>query len=210
MHKIIRLFLMLTVLSLAITTACSPAATEGPDKVTPVPPNIAEEMAKQLSNPVYPKNKPPLREGDIQMAVTINGLEKGDEATLQLSIEAVYTPEPLLAVHTVLGDGTAGQTIVMSTTLKDGYYQIILQAPDKYFRDPKGYLFQIYQSKIVNPSGRPIAFNLIPPENQKFHPYRRTNSSADVSSNTEVLDSTPRYMEERMISLSGPIKQPEP
>jgi hypothetical protein len=107
-------------------------------------------------------------------------------------------------VQTVLGDGTAGQTIVISTALKDGYYQIILQAPDKYFRDPKGYLFQIYQSKIVNPAGRPIVFNLIPPENQKFRPYRGTSSSA------EVADNTIPYMVESMISLSGPIKQPEP
>ena len=208
-HKIIRLSFMLAVSSIAVITACSPIATEGLDKANPVPEDIAREMAKQLSNPVYPQNELPLTEGDIQMAVTINGMEKGDEAALQLSVEALDTTEPLIAVQTVLGDGTAGQATELNAKLKDGYYQIVIQAPDRYFRDPKGYLFQIYQSKIVNPAGRPIVFNLVPPENQRFRPYRGTSSSAEVADNTDVPDSTPRYMLESMISLSGPIKQPD-
>lgn len=68
MHKIIRLSLMLVVLSLVMLIPYSPVVADGPEKANPVPLDavtLAEEMAKQLNNPVYPQNKPPL-ENDIQ------------------------------------------------------------------------------------------------------------------------------------------------
>ena len=119
----------------------------------------------------------------IQMTVTVNGLEKGEEAVLGLLPEP-DTAEEVLFEQTIRSDGEGSITVDICTSLKDGYYQLLLEAPDKYFRDPKGYSFQVYQSKIVNPYGRSIVFDLIPPPSEPYW--------------------------EAIISLSGPKKQPPP
>jgi len=122
--------------------------------------------------------------GDIRMTVTINGLEKGEEAILTISHEGNAEGEELLFVQAVKSDGEESITVDIGTSLKDGYYQLLLEAPDKYFREPKGCFFMVSQSKIVNPSGRNIIFNLLPqPEGLVAEAY---------------------------ISLSAPPKQPPP
>lgn len=100
---------------------------------------------------------------NIQMTVTIDGLEKGEEATLTLSLSPGIDPaEKPLFQQTIRSDGERSLTVEITTSLKDGYYQLLLEAPEKYFREPKGYLFQVYQSQIVNPVGRPVIFSLLP------------------------------------------------
>jgi hypothetical protein len=121
---------------------------------------------------------------NIQMAVTINGLEKGDEAVLSISFETTTTDEAPLLEKNVTGEGEA-ITVELDASLEDGYYQLLLEAPPKYFRDPKGYFFQVYQSEIVNLTGQSIVFNLIPQEE------------------------TPSMLE-AMVSLSAPRKQLAP
>lgn len=133
-----------------------------------------------------PRPSPSSAPGDIQMTVTINGLEKGDEATLTLSLSPGIDPvEKPLFQQTIRSDGERSLTVEITTSLKDGYYQLLLEAPGKYFREPKGYLFAVNQSQIVNPVGRSIIFDLIPQEE------------------------TP-VMVEALISLSAPYKQPAP
>lgn len=139
----------------------------------------------------------------IQMVVTVNGLEKGEEATLRLSPE-IDTAKEVLFEQTIRSDGGA-ITADIRTNLKDGYYQLLLEAPDKYFRDPKGYFFQVYQSKIVNPTNRSIVFNLIPPSAQTLRPYRESDTSI-----IEVPGEEIPYMLESIISLSAPLKQAPP
>lgn len=123
----------------------------------------------------------PIGAGGIQM--TVNGLEKGEEAVLRL-LPDTGTAEEVLFEQTIRSDGEGSIRVDICSELEDGNYQLLLEAPDKYFRDPKGYFFQVSQSKIVNPSGRSIVFDLIPPP---FWPYL-----------------------EAIVSLSGPVKQPVP
>ncbi len=100
---------------------------------------------------------------NIRMTVTVNGLEKGEEATLTLSLSPGIDPtgKPIFK-QTIKNNGERSLTVKITTSLKDGYYLLLLETPDKYFREPKGYLFMVSQSQIVNPTGRNVIFNLRP------------------------------------------------
>lgn len=100
---------------------------------------------------------------NIQMTVTIDGLEKGEEAALTISLSPGIDPagKPL-SRQTIKSDGERSLTVEITTSLEDGYYLLLLEAPDKYFREPKGYLFMVSKSKIVNPTGIKVIFNLLP------------------------------------------------
>jgi len=147
----------------------------------------------------------PVMADDIKMPATITGLEKGDEATLTLSLSPGIDPtgKPIFK-QTVRSDGERSITVDIGTNLKDGYYLLLLEAPDKYFREPKGYLFQVYQSEIVNPMERTIVFDLIPPLARSYKPYRESEVSAGI------LDDETKYVAEALISLSAPMKQLQP
>ena len=109
--------------------------------------------------------------GNIKMTLTIGGLQKGEQATLTISHEIVTAEDPLF-VKTVTGNGEKSLTLDVSINLKDGFYQLLLEAPDKYFREPKGYLFAVTQSQILNPTGRNVIFNLLPqPESPTAEAY---------------------------------------
>ncbi len=132
---------------------------------------------------------------DIQMTVTINGLEKGEEATLTISHEGTVTAEDPLFVRTIKNNGEKSLTLDIGANLKDGYYQLLLEVPEKYFRDPKGYFFAVSNSNIVNPRGNSIIFDLIPPSAQIYKIYRGPTSTTDGN---EI------YMSEVFRSLSAP------
>jgi len=108
------------------------------------------------------KSQPSLATGNIRMTATINDLEKGEEATLTISHEGSAVSEELFFKHDVISDGKKAITVDIAASLEDGYYQLLLEAPDKYFREPKGYFFMVSQSQIVNPTGRNVIFNLLP------------------------------------------------
>jgi hypothetical protein len=121
---------------------------------------------------------------NIQLRATINGLEEGEKATLTISHEGSTASKELFFERDVISDGEKSITVDIAANLKDGYYQLLLEAPDKYFRDPKGYFFMTSQSQIINPTGRSVIFNLLPqPEGPVTEAY---------------------------ISLSAPTKQPPP
>lgn len=101
---------------------------------------------------------------NIRMSVTITGLEKGEKATLTILPEITTTDEKPFFMETVKSDGEGSLTVDVGTSLKDGYYQLLLEAPDKYFREPKGYLFAVHQSQIVNPTGMSVIFSLLSKE----------------------------------------------
>ena len=152
--------LLLTILALAVACDSQPSTTPASEPVST-----------------------PIGASGIQMTVTVNGLEKGEDAVLRL-LPDIDTAEEALFEQTIRSDGEGSITVDIRTSLKDGYYQLLLEAPDKYFREPKGYCFQVSQSQIVNPTSRSIVFDLIPPP---FEPYL-----------------------EAIISLSGPVKQGVP
>jgi len=108
------------------------------------------------------KSPPSSATGNIRMTATINGLEKGEEATLSVSHEGSAASEELFFKRDVISDGQKAITVDIAANLEDGYYQLLLEAPDKYFREPKGYFFMVSQSQIVNPTGRKVIFNLLP------------------------------------------------
>jgi len=108
------------------------------------------------------KSQPSSATGNIRMTATINGLEKGEEATLTISHEGSAASEELFFKRDVISDGKKAITVDIAANLEDGYYQLLLEAPDKYFRDPKGYFFMVSQSQIVNPTGMEVIFNLLP------------------------------------------------
>ena len=126
----------------------------------------------------------------IQMIVTINGLGKDEEAVLRIFTET-YTGlrndpgrAPVFEKF-ISGTGDAGMTVEISPKLANGYYKLMLQAPEKYYRAPMGYFFWVRQSQIENTIGKPIIFKLVPPP----HPVG---------------------LEEEMIGLSPPPTKPTP
>lgn len=92
--------------------------------------------------------------------------------------------------------------------LQDGSYQLLIDAPDKYFRDPKGYLFHINNSKIVNAIGKPITFVLIPPSERDFEVFRRDSvDPAELAKN--AIPYVPNSRSEYIIALSWEPKEPD-
>jgi hypothetical protein len=118
----------------------------------------------------------------IPMTVTINGLRLGEQAMLRIGSEtaSLEIDIPLLS-HPLHGTDTS-LTVDIYPILHDGYYLLLLEAPQKYHRYPKGYAFMVNNSAVVNPTGKAITFSLAPP---------------------------PIYPEmEAVISLSAPPKEP--
>ena len=119
-----------------------------------------------------------------QMMISIDGLAPGEQATLQIGPEtASLEIENPLFEYPIQGPD-ANFTVNINTILKDGYYLLLLEAPQKYFRDPKGYAFMVRDSTVVNSTGKTITFKL------------RTPPSYPAA--------------EAVISLSAPIKAPMP
>ncbi len=99
----------------------------------------------------------------FRMTVTINGLGRGEDATLVIGPQT-ETPEVVnpFFERQLAGTGSA-ITEEIAVALEDGYYVLLLRAPDRYFRDPAGYMFVIRNSTVVNPTGKALTFNLKPP-----------------------------------------------
>jgi len=98
----------------------------------------------------------------IQMSVTVNGLARGETATLLIGTEtADLEVQNALFEYQIIGTGESIQKDIVPV-LEDGYYLLSLKAPDHYFREPKGYSFSVHDSAIVNPTGKAITFDLKP------------------------------------------------
>jgi hypothetical protein len=109
--------------------------------------------------------------------VTIIGLDKGDSIKLTILPEVASSESKTYLEKTIVKNGTENATVDMSCSLEDGYYQMLLTTSDKYFCEPKGYFFMVYQSQMVNPCKRSALF---------------------------TLSSENAFIEEPMISLSAP------
>lgn len=142
---------------------------------------------------------------DINVSVTVNGLEDEEKAVLLLSPEMDESPDSIIAKQVIAGKG---DSVVTNFTfnIKDGNYQLVLDTSDKYYRDPKGYLFKVQNGKIINPNDRPIAFDLIPSKDRDFKSYRELLAVQGTESCQKMIDSNPIQME-YLIALSLPPKQ---
>jgi len=112
----------------------------------------------------------------IEMSATVNGLAQGETATLLIGQE---TPDlevqNALFEYPIIGTGESIQKDMVAD-LEDGYYLLLLEAPDNYFREPKGYSFSVHDSVIVNPTGKTITFDLKP-----MPPYPASEAVIDLS-----------------------------
>lgn len=100
--------------------------------------------------------------GSIEMTITITGLARDEEATLRIGVETGSLEiGSTLFEYQVQGTDDS-LTKIISPTLDDGYYLLLLEAPNQYFREPKGYAFMVHDSMIVNPTNKAIAFKLEP------------------------------------------------
>ena len=145
------------------------------------------------------------------LLVVITGLDEGDTANLNLMLESASQDSEAILKKTVIGNRDKNNVIDMSCFLKDGYYQLSINAPDKYFRKPKGWLFMVSDSQLINPQGKSVAFKLVSPEDQKYRPFRGPiNNEAQSMENVshEPPSEPPSIMMEWMLSLSAPAKQP--
>ncbi len=98
----------------------------------------------------------------FRMTVTVNGLAQGEDAALVIGRQT-ETPEVVNRLFERQFTGTgAAITEDIVVALDDGYYVLLLHAPDHYFRDPAGYMFQVWNSSVVNPTARSLTFSLKP------------------------------------------------
>lgn len=142
----------------------------------------------------------------ISLPASITGLAPGEEATLDLITEPAPSGKTPILSKSVLSNGEAVILVDISSPLQDGYYQLILRAPDKYFRRPKGYFFMVSKSVLVNPLGHSIVFEIVPPEKQQLRTFREADIPA-VFQEPDYSASATSVMEP-MISLSAPAKAP--
>lgn len=148
------------------------------------------------------------------LVVTITGLEKGSQATLTVSPEAASSFQDVLLERSVQSEGNSSITVEVPISLKDGYYKLLLEVPDIYFRTPKGYFFQVHNYQVVNPRNSPVTFDLIPPAGRQYEAYRGPLMLPGTDANEPVPPTLPQpgetvYRAEYMISLSAPPKQGE-
>jgi len=129
------------------------------------------------------------------LIVTINGLGKGEEVTLVLTPE-VDTQKELRTVS-IQGSGNS-LTAEISADLKDGTYFLLLKAPEQYFRDPKGYSFNIRNSEVMIPTDYSLVFNL---------EVKSVESMKGVKSTAPPTSFAPPIVLERIVNFSVPPRR---
>jgi hypothetical protein len=145
------------------------------------------------------------------MTITVDGLEVNDEAVLRIGVDngSLNLAGQPLCEYTVKAANGAAQEVEINPTLEDGPYLLAVDAPDKYFREPRGYLFRVYQGAVLNAVGHSIQFKLIPPEARDYEPYRGPMMSPNA---TAAAPPPPTggvtYRVEAVVGLSIPPKQP--
>jgi hypothetical protein len=148
--------------------------------------------------------------------VIVDGLEGKDTVELQMIPDTEKTASNLQALGATLAKTSfhneAGR--IATTAIPVGMYKLMIFAPDSYFREPQGYLFQVTETGIVNRSATSFHFKLIPPSAQDLPPCRDAMVIASPSSPNPVGNipfEEPKVIcrAERLIDVSTLPKQPE-
>jgi hypothetical protein len=96
-----------------------------------------------------------------------------------------------------------------------GTYKLVISAPPQYFRNPKGYLFQVFEGGMISTSRESLHFELISPSEQELPPCRDRDIEIDstyseTSSSDNPIEKPAICFAEHIVDLSAPIKYPEP
>jgi hypothetical protein len=152
----------------------------------------------------------------VSIDVTVEGLENRDSVELQMIADTDKTASKLqtLGINLPKISFQNESKKIATSAIPVGTYKLMVFSPDTYFREPQGYLFQVTETGIVNHTGIPFLFKLIPPSAQDLLPCRDTMVKASPSSSDPVEDipfEEPKVIcrAERLIDVSSPPKQPE-
>lgn len=158
----------------------------------------------------------------LSIPVSVHGLRDGDVATLHLLPDSENTSTRLAELGIQFPSiEIQNESIRLDLgMLPDGYYKLIIETPEDYFREPLGYLFMIRTGQLVRDSNVPVIFELIPPFTHGLPPCRVFEEQPETflpSTDMTIVEGEDKIQIERtdcisegLISLSGPPKQPEP
>lgn len=149
-----------------------PGSSVSTQPLTPVPYPAPEDVTtKPISTPTEE-----VITVEVSITVTVDGLVDSDTVELQIVPDTGKTTSSLQVLGINLPKISFRNEVgrVGTTAIPVGTYKLIVFAPDSYFREPQGYLFQLTETGIVNHSGAFFHFNLIPPSAQDLPPCRDT------------------------------------
>ena len=152
----------------------------------------------------------------VIIEVTVEGLENGQTAEIKLLPDTVVTADRLQSLGIELPKWSVknGTRKIAIKAFPAGGYKLMIYASETYYREPMGYLFQLSDSGIVNPSKSPFYFKLIPPSAQDVPPCRETGSDNAAVSTAAPLTEIPldethiTCRAEFVADISSPPKQP--
>lgn len=143
--------------------------------------------------------------------VTLNGLDAVDEATVRLWLDPESEAAQALAEQEISNGQNTLSTDFLN--LPDGSYSLVIDVSPTYFREPKGYHFQMIEGEMVANPDLLLTFDLIPPSAQEFPPCNESHLLESDAAADEATDpaneQTIICMEERIISLSALPKRGE-
>lgn len=152
----------------------------------------------------------------VSMDVTIEGLEGIDTVELQMIPDTNKTASSLQTLGVTLPKASFHNEsgMITATVIPIGTYKLMVFAPDSYFREPQGFLFQVTETGIVNYAGTTFHFKLIPPSAQDLPPCRDTLTMAnpllpEPAGDVPFEEQKIICKAERLIDVSSPPKQPE-
>ena len=120
--------------------------------------------------------------------VVIEGLTNGESASIQVLPATQIMAQKLSSSSVRLPQKSVsnGEFKIEIPGIPDGYYELRIEAPELYFRDPKSYLFRVEDQHILHKPNHRFVFNLIPPSQQVLPPCRleanRTPQAAETQS----------------------------
>ena len=125
MKKLIIMFALVLTFLQGATVSCQPQSQPQSSPTGLQPSQVANETptTANISIPAA-----------INMTATINGIANSEEATLTISHEGSAPTDELFFKRTVVSEGQKAITVDITANLTDGYYQLLLEAPGKYFR----------------------------------------------------------------------------
>ncbi len=154
---------------------------------------------------------------NLSVYVSVEGNENEVPVILELVPDNGKTTEylQLLGINLPNFQVNNGSSRIEIPTIPVGSYQLILSAPDEYFREPRGYLFQVTMDGLSFDNSLPIKFKLIPPNEQELPPCRENqtlqeNSAGVGEQNDDLFTGQSICMAEQLTDLSSFPKNPEP